>query len=729
MNNPIDWFIMSYQEYLYDLFFEISSRERHKILLSLMVDSANLTQLSNQAGLNLPETRRHITRLVEVDLVERNPDGRYSLTHFGLRVLETIEEIAFFTQHKDYFLAHSVDYLPREFQVKLRDLSNSEFHDNILNFIRRIEVVIKESEREVFLLVDQFPLNHLSIIMEAIERGVQFKILEPRNRVINPDLEALAPHESLALDQMKITPHVEQRMLNEINILLIASEKDSVVAFPSTEGEYDYKGFRTLNEISLEWCRDLFQYYWRRASDRIGVPEVSEPQEKPHIDFDMSRERIVIIGRERPEFDAQALQDAVDLYDEVVLRGKFNLGTSTITIKRSLILRGEGRTKDIPDTKIYKKGWDFPFISQEFLFMIRGDNIDVTIENIHFENFNGTCIGTRQGNSLAIRKNRITLLSGLGRGLSMGKWGDHVVGITAGGETLQGGFPGGIIIEENYLDFALSYVRGGFITVDGSERDPEYRPDLLNHEAPICFGMNICRNSGKVVVRNNVVKNMNSKGIYVFDNLETAEIQIHDNVISSGVFGAYAYNSPMAGFGILVHSAWSEPRKGAKVEVINNKIVSDKVNYCGIAVQGPSIYSDGAGKLDKCIIKNNEIELKDGLYGIQIRKSDNTEIVENRISGKAYYALQVNGSRNRGQIELGSNSNKFSNNNMEQLEIKPPDQYSDKHVDNYTFTGSEGKSTTAHIWLNNNSKENFVKILPDETFIDEGTANNIQRKK
>ena len=728
MNIPIDWFIMSYQEYLYDLFFEISSQERHKILLSLKNEAFNLTQLSNQSGLNLPETRRHISRLMEVDLVERNPDGRYSLTHFGLRVLETIEEIAFFSLHKDYFLTHSVDYLPREFQVKLRDLSNSEFHDNILNFIRKIEVVIKEADKEVFLLVDQFPLNHLTIIMEAIDRGVNFKIIEPRNRVLNPDLEALAPQESLALDQMKFTPLVEQRMMDEVNILLIASEKESIVAFPSLEGEYDYKGFRTLDETSSVWCRDLFQYYWRKASDRIGVPEISEPQEKTKNDFVKSRERIVITGRERPEYDVQSLQDAVDLYDEVLLRGKFNLGTSTITIKRSLILRGEGRNNDIPDTKVYKKGWDFPFINQEFLLLIRGENIDVTIENIHFENFNGTCIGTQQGNSLVIRKNRITLLSGLGRGLSMAKWGDHVVGITAGGEILEGGFPGGIIIEDNYLDFALSYVRGGFISVDGSEREPGYRPDLENHEAPICLGMNICRNLGKVVVRNNVIKNMNSKGIYVFDNWETAEIQIHNNLISSEVFGVYAYNNPMAGVGILVGSAWTEPRRGAKVEVSNNKIFCDKINYCGIAVHGPSIYADGAGKLGKGIIKNNDIELKNGLYGIQIRKSDNTKITENRISGKVYYALQVNGSKNRGKIQLGSNSNIFSNNDMDNLQIKPPDDYSDKHVDNYTFTGSEEKSKTAHIWLNNNSKENLGKIKTGETYIDEGISNEIHRE-
>jgi len=237
-----------------------------------------------------------------------------------------------------------------------------------------------------------------------------------------------------------------------------------------------------------------------------------------------------------------------------------------------------------------KKEWGFLFLSEEFMFLIRGDDIDVKIENLHVEDFNGTCIGTRQGNSLIIRRNRITLLLGVGRGLSFGTWGDHVVGMTVGGDGISGGFPGGILVEDNYLDFSLSYARGGFITNKGLENEPGYRPDLRNHGASMCVGINIFRNLGKVIVRNNVIRNMNARGILVFDNRETADIEIVNNTIVSEVFGVYPYNNPMSGVGILVQSAWSEPRSGSRVEVVNNKISYDKVNYCGVAVHGPSMY-------------------------------------------------------------------------------------------------------------------------------------------
>jgi hypothetical protein len=439
-----------------------------------------------------------------------------------------------------------------------------------------------------------------------------------------------------------------------------------------------------------------------------------------------SSSRTVVMGRERPELDAQALQDALDTYDEVILQGRFNIGTSTIDINRSVTLRGEGRTNDIPDTKIYKRGWSFPFLSQEFMFDIRGEGIDVTIENIHVEDFNGTCINTRQGNSVTIRRNRITLLSGLGRGLSFGPWGDHVVGITSGGESpSRGSSPGGVVIEENYLDFALSFARGGFTTSKGLEREPDYRPDLKNHETPICVGMLLSRNLGKVIVRNNTVRNMNARGIMAMDNWESAEIEITDNTVLSEVFGAYPYNNPMSGVGILVQSAWSEPRSGGRVEVNGNRINCDKVNYCGIAVHGPAMYQEGVGKLEQVVIRDNEIKLKEGSFGIQIRRSDSTEVSDNRITGEAYYGLQVTGSEDRQGIDLSAKENKFEDNDMEGLAIKEPDEYSDAHVDGRMFTGSGEKSATAHIWLNNYSKNNVIKVKADETVIDEGEDNNV----
>jgi hypothetical protein len=139
------------------------------------------------------------------------------------------------------------------------------------------------------------------------------------------------------------------------------------------------------------------------------------------------------------------------------------------------------------------------------------------------------------------------------------------------------------------------------------------------------------------------------------------------------------------------------------------------------------MYQKGAGKLGECVVRDNDIHLGDGSVGVLIRKTDRTEVVDNKISGKAYYGFYLWGSRDRGGFDLGSNENMVEDNDMTDLVIKAPDEYSDGHVDGRMFTGSEGKSATAHVWLNAHSRGNVIKVKPDETVIDEGEDNTIAR--
>jgi len=119
------------------------------------------------------------------------------------------------------------------------------------------------------------------------------------------------------------------------------------------------------------------------------------------------------------------------------------------------------------------------------------------------------------------------------------------------------------------------------------------------------------------------------------------------------------------------------------------------------------------------------IHVWDGSVGVLIRKNDGTEVYGNKISGKAYYGFHFWGSEDREGFDLGSNVNLIEDNDLSDLEIRSPDEYSDSNVDGRMFTGSPGKSATAHVWLNPYSNKNRIKIIPDETVIDEGEDNEI----
>ena len=725
---------MSKSEEFYNLLFEVSNKDRDRILYTLHKEEKRVSDLSRELDLTYSEIRRHISRLQNIDLIQKDLEGYYHLSPYGEVSLSLFYEFDFLSRNRGYFVSHTPMKNPPRFFKQIGDLKESKKIESVMEFLRYSESLFKESNEYVWLLVDQFPLNSLSTIKESIERGVKFRIIELGDRAFSPDLDSMTSEETQAFIQARNTPLVEQRILDEVGVFLYLSKGRCVIAFPTSDDQFDYKGFTASDESSLYWCRELFQHYWDVGEQRSNTSSDVVVKRERVAEMDV-RKQIIIEGRNDPNIDTQVLQDAVDNFDEVILRGRFNLdsarmrtsqlGTTSIKIRRSVILRGEGREDDVPSTKIVKSNWKFPLLEYENLLLVEGDGIDVTIENIHFQDFNSICIGASQGNSVKICNNRITLFSGLGRGTTYGDMGDQVIGITVASSIYpEGSFPGGIVIEGNYLDFALSYTLGGFVPRK-KVLDPNYRPDHKNHESYLGFGILVNVILGKAIIKDNIIRNMNARGIIVQDNFESAKIQITGNTIVSEIFGSYPFSTHFSGSGIQVNSAWSTPVSGQRVEISSNEIRCEKLNYCGIAVYGPSMYQVGAGKLGECIVHNNDIHLGDGSVGILIRKNDETEVYSNVISGKAYYGFHISGDRDREGFDLGSNRNLITDNDMTDLMIKPSDEYSDSHVDGRMFTGSEGKSKTAHVWLNRYTRDNVVKVQENEIVIDEGENNKI----
>jgi len=707
----------------HDLLFEMSNENRYGVLLILQKEAKRITDLTREMKLTTTEVRRHVTRLAKVGLIQRDVGGFYHLTPYGEMSLLLLQEYIFLSSNSEYFKTHTLSNIPTEFLKQIGELGASINLNDAMSFLRYIENLFKDSKEYVWLIVNQFPMYSLTTIVEAIERGVQFRIIEPRERILNPDIESMTSEETQALSRTRRTPLVDQRMTDEVNVYLFLSDSRCIISFLTTDGRYDYRGFTATDGSSLKWCGKLFQHYWDEAELRAPIPPVKHGKRGPISKRGESLGQVVIVGRENPAIDIQAVQDAVDNYDEVTLIGTFNFGSSMVQISRSVVVRGEGKEDDIPETIIYKKGWAFPFREWDCVFKVDSEGADVTIENIQFADFNHTCIWGVRSNSLNIKNNRITLMTGYGRGMRYGAFGDVVIGICVRPE--HGVFKGRISIEGNYLDFARGGAFGGFLTRGGLEEDLEYRPDLFNHEYYMGFGIAVLQTSGNVSIENNIIRNINARGIAVTGNLPSADVKIRHNTIVSDVYGSYPFSSPEAGAGILAQSAWGFPSPGFNVEIEENTIKLERLNYCGIIALGPVMDREGAGKLKGGTIRNNRIQLKDGYEGIHVRKCDDFEVADNTISGKAYYGIRVSGRRKPGEIDLIALNNLVEGNDMSGLDVKGPDEYSDNHSDGRMFSCSPRGSATAHVWLDSNSGENVVKLRKGETVIDEGEDNRI----
>lgn len=717
---------MSASDEFYSLLFEVSHEIRHRILNVLKDNSMKLTEIAKLLDLNHPELRRHITRLRNIGLVKRDVDGYYYLTPYGEASNVLLQEFEFLSANSRYFEFHTLSGIPTFLLKRIGELRKVTSLTNAMDYFRFADNLFRESNEYVWLLVDQFPINSLAAIVKSIDRGVKFKFIETKERILNPDLEALTFSESEALTLARRTPLTEHKMMENVPVNVILSENSCMLSFPTLDGEYDFKGFYGRDTPVLNWCRDLFKNYWSETELRSKLTSMHDTLEPSSSILDSS-DRIIVEGRENPEIDARAVQEAVDNYDEVVLKGKFNFGTSSVRITQKTKVIGEGRENEIPTTIIYKKGWKFPFTEFESIFSIDSEDADVSIENIHFRDFNHTCILGVQSKNLLIKNNRITLMTGYGRGMTYGAFGEVVIGIwIRGPDTLS--FKGKVSVQDNYIDFACGGAFGGFLSRGGLEQDPMYRPDLFNHEYYMGFGIAVHQASGDVSFKNNVIRNMNARGIAVTGNFPSADIQINNNTIESELYGSYPFSSHEAGAGILAQSAWARALSGFKLEITDNTIKLNKLNYSGIKVLGPLIDREGAGKLSGGIISNNQIHLKEGYEGIHVRKCDDFDVTDNTISGRAYYGVRVSGRKSSKELDQRAINNTCRDNHMDELQVREPDTYSNNNADGRMFAVSSSGSLTAHVWVNNYTRNTKIEIEGNEIVVDEGEDNIIISK-
>ena len=697
----------------HDLLFEVSNENRYEMLTILKQNPRRITDITNEMKLTRPEARRHVSRLNEVGLIQRDIKGYYHITQYGELVLISLQVFQFMSNHRDYIKSHIVTKIPKDYLMQIGKLRESKETETPLDFLLQTENLFKESKEYVWLLVEQFPLNSLSSINEAINRRVRFKIIEPKNRAFSPHLDSLISEKHTH----------EQRQIDAVNVFLYLSEKKCILAFPNMDGQYDFKGFVAIDEDSLNWCRELFQHYWVK-SESIKSEQVKSNWIREQIPVHDLRDKIIVEGVNESNIDAQAVQDAVDRYNEVILSGTFNFGDSAVIISKSVKIRGEGRENGIPKTILYKTGWSFPIRRFTSFFRPSEDEIDVSIENLHFSDFNCAAIstGTKQGrlvrpNSIKIIDNRITLGQGYGRALTYASFGDMIHGIQT-----QGIGIGGVLIEGNYIDFASGIHARGVLSRGGLEDDPEYRPDLLNHEYFASIGIGLYDCSGKVIVQNNVIRNVSGRGIISLGHSDSSEVLIRDNVIESEVYGSYPFSGRDSATGILAQVSYGQKNMpGYHVSIERNKIKLEKINQSGITILGPS--DEGSMKLRSGVIRDNIIQLGDGYEGIHIRKCDEFQISGNKIMGEAYYGIRVSGGRRFGDLDMGSYNNIIQGNDLQELIIKETDDYVLNHLDGKMFSQIEPR--TAYYWLDKHTKKNNVILQTGTNIKDDGERNII----
>jgi len=250
------------------LLFELSGSDRMDILLLLKKTPLRLSHISSKLNFTVQETSRNIARLNDAELISKDVEGLFHLTSYGEEALIQLSGFRFLFENRSYFLHHSLGLLPKQFQSSIGMLEGCELVDDVMISFRNIEEMIVKAHDHVWILTNQVLASTIPYLTQAVERGVEFRLLMPKDFVPTQSIRELVSNP--IFEKAARIQKLDCRFLGELGAFMCLSEKEvASVGFPSLEWKLDYLGFKGENDSVMEWAHALFVHYWSKALSQI----------------------------------------------------------------------------------------------------------------------------------------------------------------------------------------------------------------------------------------------------------------------------------------------------------------------------------------------------------------------------------------------------------------------------------------------------------------------------
>ena len=243
-------------------FFELASEQRLAIIFELNKKTSKMSQLAKDLGITMQEVHRNVNRLQDAGLIEKDPEGLFSLTTFGNTIIKQIPTFNYLSKYKDYFSEHILGQLPIKFIMRLGALDKCEFIKGIVAILERWKDIYRHAHQYVYEIVPQVPIDPIEPAVTRVkEEGVKYSYVFSNNVIIPKGRKELL--KKLGHSELLSKGAIERRMVECVQVAVILNEKQASVLFPTQKGETDMNMmFFSLDPVFHEWCLDYFRYRW-----------------------------------------------------------------------------------------------------------------------------------------------------------------------------------------------------------------------------------------------------------------------------------------------------------------------------------------------------------------------------------------------------------------------------------------------------------------------------------
>jgi predicted transcriptional regulator len=237
----------------YGLMFELSHPERLKILHILQEKPMRLSHISKKLDVTTAEVSRHLERLGNARLIERDGESNYNITPFAQIILTEVSNFDFLIKNIDYFLNHIFSNIPEHLHW-FKSMAKGGFSQGTIETSSLIKEASLTSEKFIYVISDEIMRGLVDIDCKKNDEGVIFKKIYPKDAQLPSEYEA------------RINESFEIRTLKEIPLGLKINEKIAGLALRDLHGKVDYsKGMIGEDESFRKWVGAIFDYYWEKA--------------------------------------------------------------------------------------------------------------------------------------------------------------------------------------------------------------------------------------------------------------------------------------------------------------------------------------------------------------------------------------------------------------------------------------------------------------------------------
>ncbi len=240
---------------LHKLLFELSNVERIDILLDLQKEKLKLSPISQKLKLTATETARHLHRLEDAELIEKDKGGYFGITPFGTLALSLLSGLGFVWSNRKFFSEYDTSGISYQFIDRIGEISQGTWSTETIKNLEEGEKKIREAQKFVWILSDQVLTNTIPILMEKVKAPFDLRIVLPEGK-FPPESQSLLPSK---------TPGIQKRVLPKVDVLTVLTENYAIFCLPNWNGRIDYTGFSGDDLKFHQWCKDLFLHYWERA--------------------------------------------------------------------------------------------------------------------------------------------------------------------------------------------------------------------------------------------------------------------------------------------------------------------------------------------------------------------------------------------------------------------------------------------------------------------------------